>query len=343
MDTAGNLSDFFEDSEFAGDASPDDIFGILEALDDFNQTAAPAFSGETAAGKDNDGGGVRELLSETEVEGSNSLSPPRNCKRQKSSAATAAVPDDVNPSSDEQQPRMSHITVERNRRKQMNGHLSVLRSLMPCFYVKRGDQASIIGGVVDYITELQQVVESLEAKKQRKVYNEVLLSPRKPALSPRMSSYPISPTTPQPTTSYGAACRPPLLPTPTTGFLSSSSSSSAASQLIIEPPSSCSPTATSSASVDSANELAANSKSEIAEVEVKFSGANVVVKTVSPRIPGQAVKIISALEDLSLEILHVSISVINDHTMLNSFTIKIGIECQLSAEELAQQIQQTFC
>jgi hypothetical protein len=30
-----------------------------------------------------------------------------------------------------------HISVERNRRKQMNEHLAVLRSLMPCFYVKR--------------------------------------------------------------------------------------------------------------------------------------------------------------------------------------------------------------
>lgn len=135
MDT-GNLSDFFDDSEFAGDASPDDIFRILEALDgvsDFNQTA-PMFSGETAAA----GLGLKDEGGETEAEGSLS---PRNYKRQKTSASTTAastVADDViNPSSDEQQPRMSHITVERNRRKQMNGHLSVLRSLMPCFYVKR--------------------------------------------------------------------------------------------------------------------------------------------------------------------------------------------------------------
>lgn len=35
------------------------------------------------------------------------------------------------------QQKISHITVERNRRKQMNDNLSVLRSLMPCFYVKR--------------------------------------------------------------------------------------------------------------------------------------------------------------------------------------------------------------
>ncbi|MBA0621820.1 hypothetical protein Godav_007412, partial [Gossypium davidsonii] len=101
-----------------------------------------------------------------------------------------------------------------------------------------------------------------------------------------------------------------------------------------------SPTSSTS-SVDNNNELVANSKSPVADVEVKFSGPNLVLKTVSPRIPGQALKIISALEELSLEILNVNINTV-DETMLNSFTIKIGIECQLSAEELAQQIQQTF-
>lgn len=237
------------------------------------------------------------------------------------------------------QQRISHITVERNRRKQMNEHLTVLRSLMPCFYVKRGDQASIIGGVVDYINELQQVLQSLEAKKQRKVYSEVLsspriissplISPRKPPLSPRLINLPISPRTPQPTSSpyntnmASSSCR---LPTP----------------VLLEPsPSSSSTNSSSNNIIDSVNELVANSRSAIAEVEVKFSGANVLLKTVSPRIPGQPVKIISALEDLSLEVLHVNISTI-DEKMLNSFTIKIGIECQLSADELAQLIQQTF-
>lgn len=33
--------------------------------------------------------------------------------------------------------RITHITVERNRRKQMNEHLAVLRSLMPETYVQR--------------------------------------------------------------------------------------------------------------------------------------------------------------------------------------------------------------
>lgn len=33
--------------------------------------------------------------------------------------------------------RMTHIAVERNRRKQMNEHLQILRSLMPTSYVHR--------------------------------------------------------------------------------------------------------------------------------------------------------------------------------------------------------------
>ncbi|KAK8977905.1 hypothetical protein V6N11_059535 [Hibiscus sabdariffa] len=41
---------------------------------------------------------------------------------------------------------MTHIAVERNRRRQMNDYLSEIRSMMPNSYVQRGDQASIIGG-----------------------------------------------------------------------------------------------------------------------------------------------------------------------------------------------------
>lgn len=187
----------------------------------------------------------------------------------------------------------------------------------------QGDQASIIGGVVDYINELQQVLQSLEAKKQRKVYSEVLsprlaipsprvlpspLSPRKPPLSPKIN-LPISPRTPQPTSPYKP---------------NNNNNKRLQQPTISATPLEPSPTSSSTnSSIDSANELAANSKSAIADVEVKFSGANVILKTVSPRIPGQAVKIIAALEELALEILHVSISTI-DGTMLNSFTIKVN-------------------
>ncbi|XVF12625.1 hypothetical protein REPUB_Repub08aG0135100 [Reevesia pubescens] len=333
-----SLCEFFEEPEFGETnqlAVGDDLFAIFESLDGLPEFPPFTPLEETAAASTlKDGEDTTRLVSqkstssgaqqESETEPDPETSP--KSKRQK-----LASSEETNP---EGQQKMSHITVERNRRKQMNEHLSVLRSLMPCFYVKRGDQASIIGGVVEYINELQQVLQSLESKKQRKVYSEVLsprivssprpspLSPRKPPLSPRLN-LPISPRTPQP----GSPYKPKLQQ----GYLSPTMTTS------LEP----SPTSSTS-SVDNVNELVANSKSPIADVEVKFSGPNLLLKTVSPRIPGQAVKIISALEDLSLEILNVNINTV-DETMLNSFTIKIGIECQLSAEELAHQIQQTFC
>ncbi|KAL2542190.1 Transcription factor SPEECHLESS [Abeliophyllum distichum] len=307
MDTENYLSDFFEAWEFgeanvayAASSSLDDIFSILQALEavsDFN-SMIPSEEPCLASKHGNQRGAFQEFES----------------KRQK-----------LNTKHEGKQ-RICHISVERNRRKQMNEHLSILRSLMPCFYVKRGDQASIIGGVVDYINELQQILHSLEAKKQRKTLNEVLSpriisSPRPSPLSPKLS-IPISPRTPQSNSPY----KPKLHQQ---SYMASLVDPSQSSQ-------------TNSSITDSFNELVANSKSAIADVEVKFSGPNVLLKTVSPRIPGQALKIISALEGLSLEILDVNISTV-DERMLNSFTIKIGIECQLSAEELAQQIQQTFC
>ncbi|XP_058087567.1 transcription factor bHLH94-like [Magnolia sinica] len=62
--------------------------------------------------------------------------------------------------------RMTHIAVERNRRKQMNEYLAVLRSLMPSSYIQRGDQASIIGGAINFVKELEQLLQSLEAQKR---------------------------------------------------------------------------------------------------------------------------------------------------------------------------------
>ncbi|KAJ0492308.1 putative transcription factor bHLH family [Helianthus annuus] len=164
---------------------------------------------------------------------------------------------------------MSHIAVERNRRRQMNDHLKVLRSMTPCFYIKRGDQASIIGGVIEFIKEMQLVLELLESKKRRRS-----ISP-----SPGPSPKPVlGPSTPQ-----------------------------SEHSIILH---------------ESIKELGASCNSPVADVEAKISGSNVVLRTVSRRIPGQVVKIISLLENLSLEILHLNISSMED-TVLYSFVIKV--------------------
>ncbi|KAK1293213.1 Transcription factor MUTE [Acorus calamus] len=192
----------------------------------------------------------------------------------------------------------------------MNEHLKVLRSLTPCFYIKRGDQASIIGGAIEFIKELHLVLQSLEAKKQRKK-----------SLSP---------------------CPSPISPRPLS--------------LQYTPPPSESPFV-----FEQVRELAASCNSPVADVEAKISGSNVMLRTVSKRIPGQIVKIVTILEKFSFEILHLNISSMDD-TVLYSFVIKvqcdiflislmntalllsqqIGLECQLTVEELAFEVQQSF-
>ncbi|KAI5084463.1 hypothetical protein GOP47_0000632 [Adiantum capillus-veneris] len=67
--------------------------------------------------------------------------------------------------------RMTHIAVERNRRRQMNEHLIVLRSLMPSTYIQRGDQASIIGGAIDFVKELEHVLQALQNQRTYRDFN----------------------------------------------------------------------------------------------------------------------------------------------------------------------------
>ncbi|XP_062217329.1 transcription factor SPEECHLESS-like [Phragmites australis] len=352
----------------------EDLFSILDTWEECmngvvggggggaSVAAAPAFSQSCTGGADAGAVGARPTGNSRRRSGDEEKYGSGSTPVQKKQKGSAPAPDAV---ADEGAAKMSHIAVERNRRKQMNEHLAVLRSLMPCFYVKRGDQASIIGGVVEYIKELQQVLRSLEAKKHRKAYAEQVLSPRPatvtasprplikstPPLSPRVA-VPISPRTPTPGSPYKPCGRaggrllhqvaaaaaymtsPAMTPT--------SSSSSYPHDQQHYSPQPYLPT------LDSiVTELAAHAARPAAvglllpDVKVEFAGPNLVLKTVSRRTPGQALKIIAALDSLSLEILHVSVSTVDD-TMMHSFTIKIGIECELSAEELVKEIQQTF-
>ncbi|KAI4345370.1 hypothetical protein L6164_012500 [Bauhinia variegata] len=81
-------------------------------------------------------------------------------------------PRTIKTSEEVQSQRMIHMAVERNRRKQMNEHLRVLRSLMPGSYVQRGDQASIIGGAIEFVRELEQLLQCLESQKSRRLLGE---------------------------------------------------------------------------------------------------------------------------------------------------------------------------
>ncbi|KAL3507341.1 hypothetical protein ACH5RR_032723 [Cinchona calisaya] len=199
--------------------------------------------------------------------------------------------------------RMTHIAVERNRRKQMNEHLRVLRSLMPGSYVQRGDQASIIGGAIEFVRELEQLLQCLESQKRRRLYGD---GPR--PLGDSSSSIPIQqpqppffPSMPLPNDQIN------LLELESTGL----------------------------------REETAESKSCLADVEVKLLGFDAMIKILSRRRPGQLIKTIAALEDLQLNILQTNITTI-EQTVLYSFNVKVASEARFTAEDIANSIQQIF-
>jgi transcription factor SPEECHLESS len=115
------IADLFSESEFG--STPEDLLRILETLEEgslkghaFCQTIKT-----TQLNCQKDGGKT--------ITG-NEEAPMVGMKRKRTASLDS-------PGAQHSPTKVSHITVERNRRKQMNEHLTILRSLMPCFYVKR--------------------------------------------------------------------------------------------------------------------------------------------------------------------------------------------------------------
>lgn len=58
----------------------------------------------------------------------------------------------------------SHVMAERHRREKLNERFLILRSMVPS--VTRMDKASILGDTIEYIKQLRDKIESLEARKR---------------------------------------------------------------------------------------------------------------------------------------------------------------------------------
>ncbi|CAA0821008.1 Transcription factor bHLH96 [Striga hermonthica] len=185
--------------------------------------------------------------------------------------------------------RMTHIAVERNRRRQMNDYLAVLRSLMPPSYAQRGDQASIVGGAINFTKELEQLLQFLEAHKLTGQH-------------PRMVN----------------------------------AASSMFSNFFTFPQYSMSqPSAAASAA-----EGAVEKRSGVADIEVSMVESHANVKILSRRRPKQLLKMVAGFQSLSLTILHLNITTV-DQCMLYSFSVKVEDECQLTTvNEIATAVHE---
>ncbi|KAJ7533812.1 hypothetical protein O6H91_13G066200 [Diphasiastrum complanatum] len=235
-------------------------------------------------------GGPSQSSSGTDTQSKPKRKRPKSCKN----------------SDEVESQRQTHIAVERNRRKQMNEHLNILRSLMPGSYVQRGDQASIVGGAIEFVKELEQLLDCLQAQKRRRTYAEAFSPKPSILLKPTFPVYPLRPDQSQ--------------------VYSLPADSKYVNDNFYEP---------------MTKEVFAESKSELAEVEVKVVGADAFVKILSQRRPGQLLKTIAALESLCLTIVHTNITTI-EQTVLYSFNATLGAECNLNVDDIAAALQHIF-
>ncbi|XP_011070274.1 transcription factor bHLH71 [Sesamum indicum] len=193
--------------------------------------------------------------------------------------------------------RMTHIAVERNRRKQMNEHLAVLRSLMPDSYVQRGDQASIVGGAIEFVKELEHILQSLEAKKFTLLEQQVN----------NKDQYEKSDDQ---------------------NYKQVMGSSSPFAQFFAYPQFSCSHN-------QLGNKYTSQSKAAIADIEVTLIETHANIRILSRRRLRQLSKIVASFHSVFLSILHLNVTTL-DSLVLYSISAKVEEGCQLnSADDIA--------
>nr|GMD91233.1 transcription factor bHLH96-like [Ipomoea batatas] len=201
--------------------------------------------------------------------------------------------------------RMTHIAVERNRRKQMNEYLAVIRSMMPPSYVQRGDQASIIGGAINFVKELEQHLQTLEA------HNRVSNNNNNQPDNGGVSSSPLFAdffTFPQYSKTQGG----------TNGVGSSAAAPEAAAAAV--PP--------------------AENRSALADIEVTMVESHANLKILSKKRPRQLLKIVANLQYLWLTVLHLNVTTV-DQMVLYSLSVKLEDGCQLTTvDEIADAVHQ---
>uniref|UniRef100_A0A0D9Z362 BHLH domain-containing protein n=1 Tax=Oryza glumipatula TaxID=40148 RepID=A0A0D9Z362_9ORYZ len=205
--------------------------------------------------------------------------------------------------------RMTHIAVERNRRRQMNEYLAVLRSLMPASYSQRGDQASIVGGAINYVKELEQLLQSLEVQKSLKNRSGAMDAAGDSPFAGFFSF-------PQYSTSPRTGC----------SAAASAGSSGSASSVVMDD---------TAGSAESGRQAAA-----IADIEVTMVEGHASLKVLARRRPKQLLKLVVGLQQLRIPPLHLNVTTV-DAMVLYSFSLKVEDDSKLgSVEDIATAVHQ---
>ncbi|WVZ86898.1 hypothetical protein U9M48_033613 [Paspalum notatum var. saurae] len=264
-----------------------------------------------------------------EVNGDSRAQPGRRKRRRRQRSVRNAE--------DAETQRMTHIAVERNRRRQMNEYLTVLRSLMPDSYVHRSDQASIVSGAIDFVKELEQQLQSLEAQtlalqqqQQRRTKAGERDVVQAPSGDPAASG--------SATEEDGAAREGPPQPPPPPPF----------AQFFRYPqyawrhaaprrPEEC------GAVVD---EAAGRASTAAADVEVGVVvDAHASLRVMARRRPGQLLEMVAGLQALGLAVLHLNVvATAPDALALYTLSLKVEEGCGLAtAEDIAAAVHHVLC
>uniref|UniRef100_A0A0A9CH21 BHLH domain-containing protein n=1 Tax=Arundo donax TaxID=35708 RepID=A0A0A9CH21_ARUDO len=231
--------------------------------------------------------------------------------------------------------RLTHIAVERNRRRQMNEYLAVLRSLMPESYVQRGDQASIVGGAIEFVKELEQQLQSLEAQKRTLLVHQHKAKPD---------------ATPMDTGSANAAATTTAAACVESTTTSNCSSSVTEDALADAPPFAGfftypqyvwrhSPRDSTAATLPAEN----GGRPGVADIEVSLVETHASVRVMTPRRPGQLITMVAGLQALQLTVLHLSVTTL-DALVLYSISVKVEEGCGLtSVDDITDAVHHVIC
>ncbi|KAL4285453.1 hypothetical protein GQ457_16G027110 [Hibiscus cannabinus] len=185
--------------------------------------------------------------------------------------------------------RITHIAVERNRRKQMNEHLG-------------GDQAFIVSGAIEFVKELEHLLQTLEVRKLRALQQKQQTSGNELESNSSNNSLP----------------------------LSSSSFSPPFALFFMYPQYTWS---------QNRNKHTSNTKESIADIEVTLIQTHANLRILSRKAPKQLPKLVAGFRSLHLSILHLNVTSM-DTLVLYTISAKVEEGCQLSTvDDIAGAVQ----